>query len=177
MAIEYNTLDFLTLNDLVDEIVHFALSNDYQNPKPTPIFIDEFSCAMKELFVIYEQIRVMPEYSPKASLEALSRNYSLTYDGLSKLMMACPDPDEALGWFDYRKQYKSRALQLKRITVLLDWHQSIYMVFVNLVPELPVPWIAAESFNLSNTENSEQRTNSAQTETHTVIEETTKLFL
>lgn len=158
--IQGTTLDFLTLNDLVDDIVHFAEFNNYQQPMPAPVLVEELNSTLKDTIIVYEQIRVMPSYLPKASLNALASYYVLVVEGLSMLMMACPDPETALGWFDYQKQYKSRVKQLENLTILLDWQQSIYLAIVDRVPELPVPVMSSKLEQLPSSENNGQKESS-----------------
>jgi hypothetical protein len=125
----------------VDDIVRFADTNQYQQPMPTPELIEDFDNVFKEVLVIYEQIKVLPDYLPKDVLEDLSNYYIPAVEALSFMINACPDPEAALSWFDYQQEYKSRAKQLKNLTTLLDWQQSIYLAIVERVPELPVPTI------------------------------------
>lgn len=131
--------DFLKLNEILNQVVYFASSNRYQTPEPDNLFLDSFNQKMQKTFVLYEQLRTMPGYTPKATLEELSLLYWDVYEALTVLLMGSPDPKAALSWFDYQKEFSARQKQLQNLTMLLDWQQALYTSLLDCVPLLPVP--------------------------------------
>lgn len=132
-------LDYLTLNTILNQIIAFAATNQYQSPRPLEQNIATFDKAMQALFILYEQVTILPSMAPKATLEEISNLYSDTARGLNSLYMCSPEPKEAKGWFDYQKEYHSREEQQRNLLILLEWHRNFYQKVLSIAPTLPIP--------------------------------------
>ncbi len=134
---------YLSLSTCLSHVIEFASINKNQTPVPTKDQLEQFEVAMQTLFILYEQIALMPNSAPKLHLEQISTLYTPTQNGLTKLFMACPPAKDAEHWFDYQKEFDAREQQQKSLTELIVWHTGFYQKVLHLAPPLPIPLLQA----------------------------------
>lgn len=132
--------DYLYLNTVLRDAVHFVNNNKYFKPQPSIDLVEEFEAVFRQLLNNSQTLMLLPESNIKATLEAISGTYTFTYRGLTALYMSAPVPEDAAGWFDYQKELRARQTFLKNLQILLNWHVEFFDEIVSNFPFLPIPF-------------------------------------
>lgn len=149
------TYDFLTLHTTLARVMLFAHTNEYIYPPVNTEQLKHFNSSMKSLFVVFEQLDVLPNWEQKQTLELAATQYASTKNCLVTLFMASPSPSQAKGWFDYQKEFKAREQFQSDLMLLMSWHLNFFEDLVHKAPLLIVPSLTER---LSSSDEKEQET-------------------
>lgn len=129
-------LNFLTLNNILDEVISFTKENDYQEPKPTLTRIKIFYHNMQDLMILLQQLPICSDQQIPEKLTQIASLYSPTKHDLYDLLYATPEPNEAAGWFDYQHEFNARENQIENLSLLITWHKKSYENLITIYPQL-----------------------------------------
>ncbi|OBP16778.1 hypothetical protein A5320_05240 [Rheinheimera sp. SA_1] len=138
-ATPLNTINFLSLNVLLQQTLAFATDNPYQQRPLSPARLEAFGAQMQQLFIFSERWQLLPEHISLSQAEQVAALYPDTQSALIDLLYSCPQPSEAEHWFDYQREFRARTQQINDLSRLLCWHQQLYQQLLSHFPQLPLP--------------------------------------
>ena len=86
------------------------------------------------------QMHSEQEQKKPENIVVFSTIYQKLLNGLTRLLLACPDPDESIGRFDYGKQQKEHTEQIESLTKLYEFVEECYVDLVTANPALPISY-------------------------------------
>lgn len=127
---------FLNINTVLTQVITNSQLND-----ETPNKLKALEQQLRSFLIHVNEYQLNDHSEPQFSKQQavpFSQQYSSLLSGLSQLYLACLDPEEVRGRFDYGKERRKRTQQQQNVIQLYHFVQKFYLELVKQHPYLPI---------------------------------------
>ncbi|WP_298769923.1 hypothetical protein [uncultured Shewanella sp.] len=128
---------FLNINTVLTQVITNSQLNDENPNKLKPL-----EQQMRSFLIRVNEYQLNDHVDPqllKQQAIQFSQQYLCLLSGLSQVYLACLDPEEVRGRFDYGKERRKRTQQQQDVIQLYHFVQKFYIELVKQHPYLPIP--------------------------------------